>query len=395
MSFQDQLDGELKKRGLVDEQNEEVVSSLPPTSKFSIRSCLIGLFLISMFMGILVAWAQLNSRKTQENLVKRLPSKTTIIQQMDEEVFRMSDSQRLSMQSAAKEDSQTLEEQTKTQAIMSEEDKAIKAFIQENEGGAPEKEETVSLEIRSPPVESVTSKPYQLYKKEFINTTKPNLSIIVTDLGLSRARTEELIESLPENVTLALSPYSEYLEELTTAAREKGHEVWMMLPIQTQDYPLVDSGPLTLLSDASIEQNQNRIDTLISLSTGQAGFIPQKNHSFNIADGNINPAIKKLFSSGYAMIDSNVSGRSFVSDISYKEDYPNAQNNFWLDDNLTPLALNQKLRQIMELAEARGDAIIMMRPYPASLLALDKFLNSAAAKKFELSPASASLKNAG
>jgi polysaccharide deacetylase 2 family uncharacterized protein YibQ len=167
-----------------------------------------------------------------------------------------------------------------------------------------------------------------------------------------------------------------------------------MLPLQTKDYPLVDSGPFTLLTGAQLEKNNDRLQQLLSNAKGQVGFIPNKDHVFKTEDVNVNPAIKKLLKKGFAILDSNTSGRSFVSDLAYKNDYPYGQNNFWLDDDLSPLGLNQRIRQMMDLAEATGSATMMLRPYPASIKALQKFLNSAAAEKFQLAPASAVLKNA-
>lgn len=382
MSFQDQLDDELEKRNLSD---QDAPFQKTKTSKFSIKTFFIGLGLGAFLLGGLAGWAQLQSSKTQETLVKRLPSKTALIESTNAEIFRMGDTQPTltmrpaettpSVQNGVGNNETNAEEPT-------DEEKAITAFIQENENQSIDEEVTEIIE---------SSKPVQLYRQSFNDTKKPNLSFVITDLGLSRERTESLIKDLPDHVTLALSPYVENLNELTISAREDGHEVWLMLPVQTADYPLVDSGPLTLLSDASMAQNTARMNTLLSLAQGHVGFITNKDHSFKSEDANINPAIKSLLGKGYGIIDSNTSGQSFVKALSYKNDYMYAQNNFWLDENLTPLALNQKIRQMIELAEAKGSAVIMMRPYPASIQALQKFLNSAAAKKFELAPASASL----
>jgi polysaccharide deacetylase 2 family uncharacterized protein YibQ len=385
MSFKDQLDGELKKRGLIEDEPElSKTIDQQKDIKFSFKSFLTAIFLGSILLGALAGWAQFRSEQTQAELVKKLPSKTAIIENMSGETYRMGQStKRLTMPEVPSTNTPAENEvETNLPETMVAEDNAITDFIQQNENAEKE-------------VQNKINAPHRIFKKDFLDGSKPNLSFVVTDLGLSKNRTEELIQSLPENVTLALSPYSEYLEELTTSARENGHEVWMMMPVQTADYPLVDSGPLTFLSDASIEQNTDRAETLISMAGGHVGFIPQKNHSFKIEDGNINPAIQKILKTGFAIVDSNTSGDSFVSDTSYRADYPHAQNNFWLDDNLTPLAMNQKIRQMIKLAEAKGHVVVMLRPYPTSINALNKFLNSGAAEQFELAPASAALKNAG
>lgn len=392
--FQERLNDEMKKRGLT---SEEEVMPVNKNKKFSFKSFFIGLFLISILLGCMVGWAQMQNTATQDSVAKRLPSKTALVEKIGGDVFRIgSDNKTLTMRSAETETSDPFsnEDQIREQ---SEEDQAIQAFIIENETDVAPENNTGTGQIA--PLETdepVKAKPFQIYKKDFNDDpSKPNLSIVIVDLGLSQSRSQSLVDALPENVTLALSPYSEYIEVLTTAAREKGKEVWMMLPVQTKDYPLVDSGPLTLLSDASLEQNKNRIDTILNVAQGHVGFIPNKDHNFKAEDGDINPAVKEIFDNGYAILDSNTSGSSFISNLAYQQDHPYAQNSFWLDENLTPLALNQKIRQMIELAEAKGDAVIMLRPYPASINAIQKFLNSSAAQRFDIAPASSILKNAG
>ena len=378
--FQKQLDEELEKRGLRDDEDNPPIKR----AKFSFKTFLIGLFFSVFILGGLIGWAKITSNSTQNSVLKRLPSKTAIVTVIESDVYRMGESQpTLSMPSdtpVVTPEKITPEIEVRENADKhSREDHAITAMIEDN---------TTSQDS------SAGTSPFKVYRKSFTKSSKPSLSIIITDLGLSTKRTEAIIKNLPEGISIALSPYSENLDLLTTTARKSGHETWLMLPMETKDYPLSDSGPLTLLTGARVEQNNDRIEQLTLNAQGHVGFIPNKDHVFKTEDSNINPAIKTLLKKGFAILDSNTSRRSFVSDLAYKNDYPYGQNNFWLDDDLNPIALNQRLRQMMELSEATGSATIMLRPYPASIKALQKFLNSAAANKFQLAPASALLKNA-
>jgi polysaccharide deacetylase 2 family uncharacterized protein YibQ len=386
--FQKQLDEELEKRGLRDED----AAPLAKLSKFSFKTFLIGLILSTLLIGGLVAWAMFSADKTQQHVSGRLPSKTAVVDVVSFKTYRISDSQpTLNMPSdVTSEAIAPMNEHGSPAPKISKEEHAITQMIETNESH----HESANKEEHAPQISSSTS-PFKAYRQSFVKSSKPVLSIIITDLGLSTKRTEQIIKDFPKEVSIAFSPYSENLDMLTTTAREDGHETWLMLPMQTKDYPLVDSGPLTLLIGARVEQNNDRLQQLISNAQGQVGFIPNKNHIFKIEDSNINPAIKTLLNEGFAILDSNTSDRSFISSLAYKNDYPYGQNNFWLDDNLSPIALNQRIRQMMELAEATGSVTMMLRPYPASIKALQKFLNSAAVNKFQLAPASALLKNSG
>lgn len=371
--FKQELDSELDKR----DTHDSASSVAPRKAKFSYLTFFFGIGFISFILGGLLAWAQFKADKTAELIQNRLPSKTAIVNVIESETFRMGNNQkRITLAPLGEQPPSTHSEETTEEEPLSAEEKDIINMIQAN---APEP----------------NTSPFGLYRKAYTKSAKPSLSIVIIDLGLSDKRTKSILENFPEGVSIGLSPYSENINELITMAREDGHEVWMMLPLETQDYPLVDSGPLTLLTDASLAQNKDRVGQILKIAEGHAGFIPNKDHVFNGEDGDINPAIKQILETGYALIDSHNTGRSFVANLAYNNDYPHGQNNFWLDDDLTPLALNQRLRQAMELAEAKGNAIMFLRPYPASMKALQKFLSSAPAQNFDLAPASAYLKNSG
>lgn len=365
------------------EKREETLLPASPQRKkkqFSFLTFAFGIGFVAFIFGGLFAWAQLKQNETAQNVQNRLPSKTAIVKVIDTQTFRMGDNQKritlppLGDQNTTQQDT---DDGTNDTNDISDEERNIMDMIAQNRTGPD------------------PSAPFSLYRQPFSKGQKPTLSIVLTDLGLSQSRTSALIENLPEGVSLALSPYAENLSALITSAREDGHEVWLMLPMETAEFPLVDSGPLTLLTDASLEQNKDRAAQLLNRSTGHVGYVAQKNHVFMGEDADINPAIKELLDAGYAVLDSNNSSRSFIANLAYKNDYPHGQNNVWLDEDLTPLAMNQRLRQLMELAEAKGSAIMLMRPYPASIKALQKFLNSAPAQNFDLAPASVALENAG
>jgi polysaccharide deacetylase 2 family uncharacterized protein YibQ len=232
--------------------------------------------------------------------------------------------------------------------------------------------------------------PFDAYKRPFKpQEGKIKLSVVITDVGLSQEATTKIINNFPPDVTLAFSPYGTSVKILVDQARESGHEAWMVLPMETSKYPLDDPGPSTLLLNASVAQNQQRLTSVLASANGYVGFVAQKNHAFRAEDSMTNPSISEIFDRGLAIADSNTNVSSFVARTAARNNYPHVKNNFWLDDNLTPLALNQKIRQLIEYGQIHNKAVIMMNPYPASLNALQKFLNSAAAQDFQLAPLSA------
>ena len=396
--FQQQLNEELSKRSLapVGEFEEPLFSS---------KAFFQGLVGCSLLLLLIILWAWFNAAETRKENQKRLASKTAIIQKDISQVYRMGEDTGqpvLTMpavdltQAPPKGQVPTpppveIVEKTPPKDQVTKPVSGGKgALIEAPVAGLYESTSVGLLPTRR---EEDNLTPFEAYKRPFQRKSdKPLLSFVIFDAGLSREQTEKIISDFPPEVTLVFSPYSRDLKLMTDVARQDGHEVWLTLPLETKNYPLDDPGPSSLLINASAEQNKSRLMSLLASTQGYAGFFSQKDHVFKREDAVVNPALQEIFERGLAIIDSNTSLYSFVGDLAARRDYPNAKINFWLDENLTPLAMNQKTRQMIEFANANGQAIVMLRPNPASLNALDKFLKSATAKDYQLAPASAQIK---
>ena len=400
MDFQQQLDNEIERRGLNKSDGSENPTT-PKKSNFSFSAFFKGIVICSLFMGGLVGWAFLKANETQEYIIATLPSKTAVIVtesgqkqttadvkptiRMPEDAREVEPVEAIPPQNVAKT---TIIEETPEEITPLED-------IEENAQGmvpAPVpglyENKTYGQLPKQREKDGLTS--FKAYKRPFVKSAdKPVISIVITNLGLSSRTTDGIIKNFPADISLAFSPYTNAINSTIKEARDDGHEAWLMLPIETKNYPLDDPGPNTILSNASVRQNKDRLYKSLGDTGGIVGVIPFKNHIFIREDANINLAIKDLFSRGLAFLDSRTSVQTFVQNLAEKEGYIYGRNNFWLDENITPLAMNQMLRKTMDHAKANGSAILMLRPYPASIKTLQKFLNSNVANEFQLAPASA------
>lgn len=404
--FQEQLEKEMDKRGLdkVDAQPSSPSTSSKKKSFFSFGAFLKGLVVGTIFFGALTGWAVFKADDTAKSMQERLASKTTIVERDNAEVYRIGDAQPVLRMPSVDLTNETPKEPPVQSADTQAEKEPDVATVQskpdklDNKGplvAAPVPGLYQSVSEGALPIirkdDGLT--PFDAYKRPFEKKSdKPLLSIVFYDAGLSRKTTEGLLENFPPEVTFAFSPYSADLKLLGQVAREKGHEIWLTLPMETKNYPLDDPGPSTLLVNASVEKNDSRLKTVLASAQGYAGVVSQKDHVFKREDANVNPSIQEIFSRGLAVLDSNPSLYSFVGDIASKNDYPNVKNNFWLDEDLSPLALNQKIRQMIDYGKSGGSLVVILRPYPASVKALQKFLHSAAADTFQLAPVSAQVR---
>ncbi len=341
--------------------------------EFSFKSFITGLGFCFFLSGCLAVWTLFNADTTIQKLQSTLPSKTTIVETSsspypDETTITMT--------------GEPIEVDPLVAKKPVDVDPSTESMMEKEE----EEEEVVEL--------APDEKPHRKNAVPFSKKTdKPLLSFVIYDLGLSQIKTANIIENFSPEISLAFSPYAKNLETQTMTAQEDGHEIWLTLPLETKEYPLNDPGPSSLLINASTKKNKARLAKVLNATNNQVGYISQPDHVFKPEDASVNPALRDIFVKGYAIIDSNISMRSFVGGVADRGDYPYAQNMLWLDDTITPISFNQKIRRISEMGKSKKDIIVMLRPYPASLKAVQKFLNSQAADQFEMAPVSAQLIN--
>lgn len=361
--FKENLDKEIEKR-------QEDTSAVKKTKtekkkkfkKFSFFTFLMTSLILFSALAVLMIWAAVNGDKTIENLGKNLPSKTAIIQA----ATSPPNTTHISLGG------------NKTTPPQIKKDAAKPIPTDETPKITPEKSDSA----------------YKIEQSTFqAQTKKPLLSFVITDLGLAEKKTANIIQNFSSEVSLSFSPYSKDLQSLIDKAKADGHEVWITLPLETKDYPLNDTGPLTLLVNASTEKNSYRLNEITKNTASYAGFTTAENHIFKSEDAKVNPVIEEIFKKGFSIIDGGLSLKSFLKPIADKRDYPYAKNDIWLDSDLSPEGINKKIEKIKDYGMANKNTIVMLRPYPASLKAIQKFMNSPAADKFEMAPVSAQLKN--
>ncbi|MEM6811865.1 MAG: divergent polysaccharide deacetylase family protein [Pseudomonadota bacterium] len=391
--FQSQLNDEMERRGLID--NEEEKKSPPKKEKkkkvktpigFSFSAMLYGVLLSALIIVALMGWAYFNFSNAQQKFSEFLASKTVIIEKTEPMNV-------VNVEPMKATPPQNVETQIPREPEVREQNEPVNTATNTNsmiQDVIPGLYESTDLGLKPKIRESDGATPFEAYKKLIsLEPETPKLSFVVNNLGLSSIETEKIIDDLPATVSLAFSPYSPNLQALIKKARQDGHEVWLTLPLEPANYPLDDPGPLTLLRSASTQQNADRLARLLTAATSYVGFIPIKNHIFDKETAKTSPAIKEIFERGLAVIDSKTGGSNFMKDLAARKNYPYASNNFWLDFNLTQLSMNRQLRKAMELSKAKGSTIVMLEPYPASLNTLQKFLSSAVARNFQIVPASA------
>ena len=86
----------------------------------------------------------------------------------------------------------------------------------------------------------------------------PMIALIFDDLGIDQAHSRQAI-NLPAPLTLAFLTYGHHLQEMVTAARQRGHEILVHFPMAPLDLS-VDPGPNALQRELGPQEILRRLD---------------------------------------------------------------------------------------------------------------------------------------
>lgn len=202
----------------------------------------------------------------------------------------------------------------------------------------------------------------------------PELAIVIDDLGPAAGLSERATR-LPVPVTLSFLPYAEGLDGMTAAARSRGHEIFLHLPMEPMGSP--NPGPNAIFVDLEPQELEHRLAWAferVPLATGV------NNHMGSRATSDPETMLKVLQEvrrHGLAFVDSRTSPMSVGDGLAAQLGIPHAARDVFLDNNPLPGAIQQMLGVAERLARKRGYALAIGHPYPSTLAVLEHWLPDA------------------
>lgn len=232
---------------------------------------------------------------------------------------------------------------------------------------------------------------FKAYRKPFSATSgKPVISIAINDMGLSAKITESAIKSLPEAVTLIVSPYADGPDMWTNEARVAGHEVWLSLPMETEGYPEADTGPHTLLVGAPERENQQKLEWVMGRVIGYAGVIAPYKPAFMLSQNDVRPVLGSIYKRGIGFIDGSKSPGSIPETMALSMNAPYSSIDVWIDKpENTPELIRASLQQLEVIAKENGYAAGVISPSVMGFRELQSWIETLKDKDIVLAPMSA------
>lgn len=213
--------------------------------------------------------------------------------------------------------------------------------------------------------------------------------VIIDDVGPDRVGAARAL-ALPPPLTLSILPYAERAPSDAAAARLRGHEVMLHLPMEPLD-GRENPGPQALLVSLAGDETRRRIAWNLDRFDG---YVAVNNHMGSRATADpviMQSVMAALTGRGVAWLDSRTSSRSVGMLAARAAGLPALSRDVFLDHDQSRAAVEAQLAVLARLAEQRGHAIAIGHPHANTMAALAEWLPTLAARRIALVPVSALL----
>jgi polysaccharide deacetylase 2 family uncharacterized protein YibQ len=209
----------------------------------------------------------------------------------------------------------------------------------------------------------------------------PRIAIVIDDMGLSGPLSRRATE-LPAPITLSYLPYAPQVQQQVDAARAKGHEIMLHLPMEPMgnDNP----GPEALLVNLAPDELAARLDKALNAFHGYDGVNNHMGSKFTSDAAALQPVMQAIKQRGVFFLDSRTSGQSQAENVAREHDIPTIGRDVFLDDVIEPAAIRAQLARAEAIARRRGSAIAIGHPHPATLQELAQWLPDIQARGFRI-----------
>jgi polysaccharide deacetylase 2 family uncharacterized protein YibQ len=232
-------------------------------------------------------------------------------------------------------------------------------------------------------------RPLDIYARPWSGARGARVAIVIGGLGLSQTGSQQAIQTLPPEVTLAFSPEGNSLLRWMQAARQDGHEVLMQIPLEPYDYPRVNPGRNTLTVDASPAATLENLHRAMGRITNYTGVMNYMGARFTAEPEAMTTVIQDIAKRGLLYLDDGTSARSKAEGISAQQGAPFAAADLLIDASQDRGTILKKLDELERIARAKGTAIATGSAFDVTVEAVTSWANEAKARGIEIVPVSA------
>lgn len=221
---------------------------------------------------------------------------------------------------------------------------------------------------------------------------RPRIALLMAGMGMSDMSSDEALRGLPPAISFAVAPYARQPDRLLQAARARGHEIFLSLPMEPFNYPNNDAGPQALLNGQAPAQNALRLEWSLSRFSGYVGVTGAMNgmhgERFVASPGVFTPVLEEIAARGLIYVDARPgvklsadrgAGLPPLRDVDLIVDLPAVR-----------VEIEAKLARLEQIARERGSALgLADLPTPVTTERIGAWTAALGQRGFILVPVSA------
>lgn len=214
--------------------------------------------------------------------------------------------------------------------------------------------------------------------------------IVIDDMGVDQKRSVRTT-GLPGPLTLSYLPYGRGLAEQAGAARSRGHELMLHLPMQAEGKG-TDPGPGALLTSLDATEVRRRTQAALRSFSGFVGVNNHMGSRFTADAARMAVVMGEIRQAGVFWLDSRTTARTVGVDQAKSNGILALSRDVFLDDDPSLAAVRRQLAALEAVARRQGHGIAIGHPKDDTIAALTEWLPTLEAKGFVLVPITALLR---
>lgn len=214
----------------------------------------------------------------------------------------------------------------------------------------------------------------------------PRVAIIIDDLGYDRQLAEKLID-LNAPFTVAILPHSPHQEATARLAHDRGLEVMLHLPMEPVEYPEINPGPGALLASMGPDELLRVLEENLKAVPHIKGVNNHMGSRLTANSEQMYQVFSALKRHGLYFVDSRTTDESVCRPSARLFQIPFTQRDVFLDNSQDPASIRKQIRELVRIAQRKGEAVGIAHPHPATYTVLKEEL-PALRQQVEIVPAS-------
>lgn len=196
--------------------------------------------------------------------------------------------------------------------------------------------------------------PWIAYSRRFDPAGPPaRVGLLMINLGADEALTNRAISELPGEISLAFLPGTPDLPHWLKLARDRGHECYLMLPVEDPSGP-AERGIRPIEGGADPAENLQRLRTAMSRGEGYVGFVVPGPSVVSRSDLIARPLMKELADRGLALVEISPAGVSAMYRLTVELGMGYARSSTVLDYKLAGQgSVDSNLERLVDWASER------------------------------------------